>query len=147
MAGETIGERGSWVSILTAASVADAALSAASASIAASLTTGQESNYPLLDFQLDHTAGTIAANATVNLYARRSANGANAAPVPNVTDYLNDYVGTFKLDGGAAATSYAYISGVDNWDPSATFYMENKDGTSALTIGLSVRGRTYKAAA
>ena len=144
MAGETLRTNGSFTSIIASAAVADDALSAESTAIATALSTGDESDYPLLDFQLHHSATNAATDAYINLYRRSKADGTNQAPAPNTTDYLHDYVGSFRLDGGA--TGYYYLFGVANDDPSATYYVENKDGTSSLTMQLYVRARTYKAA-
>ena len=144
MAGETINERGSWVTIQAAGSTATAAFCAGSrTTIAAALTTGQEANYPFLDMQLTMSSGTVVSEDVVHVYRRNKADGTNEQPAP-VSDYKHQYVGTFTMDD-AAATSYCYIFGIPNDDPSATYYLENQ-GTNTLTIALACRGRTYKAA-
>jgi hypothetical protein len=144
MAGETINERGSWANLQVAASTANAAFCAgARTTPAAALTTGQEANYPLLDLQLAVSSGTPAAGGLVHVYRRNKADGTNEQGVPDATN-KHQYVGTFTME--ATASSYYYIYGIPNDDPSATFYLENQDGVSTLTIALAGRGRTYKAA-
>jgi hypothetical protein len=142
MAGETINERGSFVNIQVAASTAAAAFSAgARTTIAAALTAGQESNYPLLDLQVDVSTGTIVADDVLHVYRRNKADGTNETPVPDAT-FKSQYMGTFLLDVGG---QYFYIFGLPNDDPSATFYLENA-ATNTLTVALAARARTYKAA-
>jgi hypothetical protein len=144
MAGETINERGSWSNIQVAASVANAAFSAgARTTIAAALSTGQEANYPLLDLQLAVSVGTPAAGGLSHVYRRNKADGTNEQGEPDATN-KQQYVGTFVME--ATASSYYYIYGIPNDDPSATYYLENQDGVSTLTLALAARGRTYKAA-
>ena len=142
MAGETIGSKGTFTSIISAAAVANAAFSAESTAISTALATGSESDYPLLDFKLTMSSGSATTGDTVNLY-RRSTDGTNKAPAP-VSDFKHTYVGTFVLDN-AAATSYYYLMGVDNGMPEATYYLE-ADTTNTLTYALAARSRTYKAA-
>ena len=143
MAGETIGFKGSFTSIVSAAAIADGAFSSESTAISSALTTGDESDYVLLDFQLIHSSGTATTGDVFNLY-QRSTDGTNKAPAP-VSDFKQKYMGTFTLDN-AAATSYYYLLGIPNNCPEATYYIE-ADTTNSLTVALSVRGRTYKAAA
>jgi hypothetical protein len=145
MAGETIGVRGSFVSIISAASIADAAFSGISTAIATALTTGNEADYPYLDFRLTITVNTPAATGLVNVYRRSNADGSGQEPAPSASSKRN-FVGSFVL-GATAPTTYWYLFGVDNADPSATYYIENADGVSALTCALGVRGRTYNGVA
>lgn len=144
MAGETIIEAGSWATIQAAASTSDGAFSAGSrTAISSALTTGDESDYPFLDLQLAVSSGTPTAGGLVHVYRRNKADGTNEQPAPDSAN-KQQYVGTFVMD--ATASSYYYIFGIPNDDPSATYYLENDDGTSTLTIALAARGRTYKAA-
>jgi hypothetical protein len=141
MAGETIGSKGAYTNILTAATVANAAFSLESTSIATALSVGAESDYPLLDFKLTHSATTPTTGDLFHLYVRVS-DGTDKAPAP-VADFKQTYVGTFVMDN--AATGDYYLSGIPNDSPESTYYLEGAL-TATLTVALAVRGRTYKAA-
>jgi hypothetical protein len=145
MAGETINERGSWGLLQTATSTANTSFCAGSRiTVATALNTGQESNYPLLDLKLTVSGSTPAAGGLVHVYRQNMADGTDQQPDPDPT-YKHQYVGTFTMDATATSSEY-YIFGIPNDDSSGEFWLENQDGTSTLTIGLSGRGRTYKAA-
>ena len=142
MSGEGINVKGSYATCLTAASVSADALSGESDSITTAISS--QASYFLLDFKLTNSSGTSVAGKTIDIY-RRPSDGTNDSPAPVVADFLNNYVGSFTLDN-AAATTYYYLRGVDNPDPSDTFYLVNKND-NALTLALAVRGRTYGPAA
>lgn len=145
MAGETINERGSWAVVQASDAMATGEFSTGTrTAISAALTTGQESNYPLLDFKLTLTAGTPTDGATMAVY-RIPAADTTASPTPDDTSvYKAQYVGSFVMMD--VAGSVYYLFGVDNADPAATYLLENLDGTVTLTATLSARARTYKAA-
>jgi hypothetical protein len=142
MSGETIGTKGTYTSIISAATIANGAFSAESTAIATALSTGSESDYPMLDFQLIHSATTPTTGDLFHLYERVT-DGTNKAPAP-VSDFKSTFVGTFVLDN--AATGYYYFTGAENHSPESTYYLE-ADVAATLTVALSVRSRTYKGAA
>lgn len=143
MAGETIGAKSAFTSIVSAASVASAAFTAESTSILAALAASVE-DYPFLDFQVVISSGTPSATGILNVYRRSKADGTNKEPAPSASNKRN-FVGQIALTN-AAATSYYYLLGVENADNEATYYAENSGGAT-LTLAVLVRGRTYKAAA
>ena len=146
MAGETINKKSAaWHNIISAAAVADDALSGESTAISATSLSSDEREYPVLDFKLTYSSGTApTVNTTVDLYRRPKSDGTNKAPAPVAADFNQQYVGSFVLDN-SAATSYYYLHGVSNVDSDATFYLINRGGQS-LTLALDVRARGWTTA-
>jgi len=147
MAGETINERGSWATVQASDAMAPGEFSTgAKTAISTALSTGQESNYPLLDFKLEITVGTPTDGDAMHVYRIPSADGSNAAETPDDSSvYKAQYVGSFIMMD-VAPDQFCYLFGIDNSDPSATYLLENADGTVTLTAILKARARTYKAA-
>ena len=143
MSGETILALGTWATLQAAASTANGAFSAGTrTAISSALTTGSESDYPLLDLKLEVSSGTPAENGTVDVYLRGKAD-TDEEPAPS-GDFKPHYLGSFVMDNTASSEYYLYA--VPNLDPEGTLYLYNNDGTSTLTIALKGRARSYNAA-
>lgn len=137
MANETIVTVGTYAEIISTAAVANGVMSAASTSIAGALSATEEV-YPLLDFKLDITSGTVPTeNSTFDLY-RRPADGTDSAAIPTTT-YLHQYVGSFVVDN---TNDQYYLYGVANTDPNDTYYVLNNGGQTS-TFTLDVRAKSY----
>ena len=138
MANEALHATGAYATCQAASSTADGVLSAgAVTAIGAAI--ASEDLYPLLDFRVTNSSGTPVAMEPVDIY-RRPSDETNQSSPPVVADHLPNYVGSVFFDN-IAATTYAYLYGVENPDPGDTYYMVNNAGAT-LTILLAVRGRT-----
>lgn len=146
MAGETLGVRGSWATVQAADSMATGEFSTGSATaISTALTTGDESDYPLLDFRLTLSSGTPTDGATMSVFRIPKADGTTASPTPdNTSVYKAQYIGSFTMMD--VASSVYYLFGVDNSDPLCTYILENNDATATLTGALAARGSSLKIA-
>ena len=142
MAGETIIEKGSYTQLIASEAEADGNFCTISSSLDTLVTDGSEL-YPLLDFKLDVTAGTISSGSYVELF-RVPMDGTDQAPTPT-SAYLQHSVGTFQLL--AATQDEYYLFGVPNVDENDKFIWRNMDGTNSLTCTLYVRGRGFNTAA
>jgi len=147
MSGETLNERGVWATIQASSAAATTEVfDGSKTNISTALSTGQESNYPLLDFKVEITSGTIGDGIAISIYRIPSADGSDAAATPDDTSvYKAQYVGSV-IFMDETAPQYSYLFGVDNSDPSAVYQMRNDDPTNTLTATLKARARTYKAA-
>jgi hypothetical protein len=141
MAGETINVKSAtWHVVQAAASTVDGAICGGTVtSIEDTALSATEEKYPLLDFQVNVSAGTPTANTTVDIYRRPAGNV--QAPIP-AADYLQEYVGSVVCDN---ATGSYYVLGVRNADEAATYYMSNRTGNT-LTIELLVQTRGWSTA-
>jgi hypothetical protein len=138
--GDLVVTSGSYTSLIASEAENDGAFCTISGTIASVLAATVE-DYPLLDFKLDVTAGTFAADDTVDLY-RVPGDGTDQAPTPT-SSYLQQYVGSFVLSG--SADEY-YLYGVNNPDNNDKFiWVPNV--TTNITAQLFVRGRSLNAAA
>ncbi len=141
MANETLNAASSaYASCIGSAAIATDDVSATGSTIATALSTGSEDIYPLLDFKLKVTAGTVTAGDVINLY-RRPSDGTDQAPIPVETSAytLQEYVGSFTL---VSNSETRYKSGVKNLHTGDLYYLHNT-GAASITMQLYVRGSTY----
>lgn len=131
---------GTWATLQAAASTADGAFSAGSRTvIATALSTGNESEWPVLDLKLAVSSGTPAAGGVVDVYLRGKAD-TDEEPAPDATDLGHShYLGSFVMHDTGSSEFYLY--NVPNLDPDGTLYLLNNDGVSTLTIALKGRAR------
>ena len=136
MAGEAIQVSSPWFTAISSSSPANTGMDTGartSANAEASLS-ANEKLYELHDFQLVTGAGGTAGN-TVDLY--RIPNG-NVAGVTATPAYLQQFVGSFVISGGAGSF---YIYGVPVGDPKDTYITQNQSGAT-LTYSVNQRTRT-----
>ena len=143
MANEAHNQFSDYYSIQAAASTADDAYSAGAQTSVLTALGATDSKSPMLDFKVKVTVGTPAENGVIQLY-RRNSDGTDTTPAPS-GNFTGDFVGSMTMDNTATSTYYHFRA--VNVDPNCTYYMKNKDGVSALTIELFVRGATYAPAA
>jgi len=140
MTGEAIQVMSAWFSAIGSSGPANDAMDTGSRTAAdAAAISANEKLYELHDFELVTGAGGTAGN-TVDLY--RIPNG-NAAGVTATPAYLQQYVRSFVISGGAGSF---YIYGVPVGDPKDTYITQNKSGAT-LTYSVNQRTRTSGQAA
>jgi len=140
MAGETINTASAYTQIISSAAVGTGAWSADSSALNSVLTTGNEKDYPLLDFQLLVTSETFTDGETIDLY-RIPSDGTNEAVSPD--DYTSGpphYLGSFVVEAASAALYILNVSNIHNTDK---FKVQNNSASSA-TFSMRVRSRTAK---
>lgn len=138
MAGEAITLASSYTEIIASAAVGTGAWSADSSALSAVLTTGNQKDYPTLDFQILVTAETFVDGEIIELY-RIPSDGTNEAVSPD--DYTSGapyYCGSVSAE---AASATLYILGVENIHNTDKFKVKNGSASSA-TFSVKVRSRT-----
>jgi len=128
---------GSFAACIASASIATSSFSTSFNATKIGTAIATEDLYPLLDFQLIVTAGTVSAGDIFNLYRRRS-DGTTQQPIPTATNQRK-FVKTFTIDSNSETV---YEDGVPNIDPEDEYYLENT-GAASITVQLKVRGRDY----
>jgi hypothetical protein len=117
MANESEVVRGTYAQLIASHAESDGGFCPISGALDGSLTDGSE-DYPLLDFKLNVTGGTVTENASVDLY-RVPSDGTDDAPTPGGA-YLQHYVGSFVVDTNA---DELYLYGVANVDSKDKIYL------------------------
>jgi len=143
MAGEPINKPSTtWQTVIASSSPTNGAFDAATkTAINATSLSANEQLYTLLDFHLNHTAGTATENATIDLYRISNADS-GSTPTP-AGSYKQTRVGRFVLDN--VASQHQYIFGVANVDANDKFITQNNGGAT-LTYSVKLRTRTLIAA-
>lgn len=140
MANEISIVKGSFASLIASEAENAGAFCTLSAALSSVLSAALQV-YPLLDFKLDVTAGTLSAGDKVHLY-RVPGDGTDSAPTAD-SAYKNQYVGSFILDTN---NDEYFLYGVANVDANDKFIWE-ADVSTSVTAQLYVRARTAAPAA
>ena len=136
MSNELLNTTGSYATAQAASSTANGVMSVGTVSTIATAISAEQ-KYLFLDFRVNISVGTPVAGGVIDIF-RRAGDGTNQAPIPQVADFLDKWVGGVLVDN---ATGFYYFYGVDNPDPNDSYYMLNRGGAT-LTLTLAVRGRT-----
>jgi len=138
MANEAEITRTSYATVVASDVVVDGGYSDATRTAIGTAVGAAGADYPLIDFKLSITAGTVTEGGTVDVY-RIPSDGTNSSE--NIeAGYEPHYVGSFILPD--TSSTYCYLYGVSNVDSNDEFMWKNNDGANTLTCLLEARTRT-----
>lgn len=141
MTGEAANRQSDWDTCIASAAVNDGAYSTEAnatslAGMGTSNITAVQKQWPLLDFYIEVTAGTVADGDKLKLYRVQNSSAENSE---NYGTGRNQ-VGQVTLTG--ATDTDAYIRGVENADENDNWQVSPEIGGASLTFSVKCRTRT-----
>lgn len=142
MAGELIKVSSAWTSAASALSLTAGTYVQVNASTIETLLGATEEDYPEFDIAMNVTSGTPTEGVTVEVHLQMGdGTGYEAAPSSGYTPHL---VGFIILDN---ATGRYVGAGLPLLDKDSKIYLKSNESATTLTADISIRSKSFKAAA